>query len=156
MRTRVLSHAEKRAARRSKNGKAEEKAKMYDRRCRITQSGWSRQEAESVRMRFSDKKYALHRKCILARAKRERVVQDGVEKANRRPDRHGTAPLAPYLKFDHFWRNSLFENEQFSTKIGEIGAHSLFENWQFPTKFRENWWNWGALLIWKLTIFDEN
>ena len=39
---------------------------------------------------------------ILARAKRERVVQDGVEKANRRPDRHGTAPLAPYLKFDHF------------------------------------------------------
>ena len=36
---------------------------------------------------------------MLARAKRERVVQDGVEKANRR---HGPAPLAPYLKFDHF------------------------------------------------------
>ena len=32
----------------------------------------------------------------MARAKRERVVQDGVEKANRR---HGPAPLAPYLKF---------------------------------------------------------
>ena len=42
---------------------------------------------------------------LLARAKRERVVQDGVEKANRRPTdpaRHDTTPLAPYLKFDHF------------------------------------------------------
>ena len=55
-----------------------------------------------------------------------------------RHGRHDTAPLAPYLKFDHFSRNSLFENEQFSTKICEIGAQSLFENWQFPKKFREN------------------
>ena len=40
---------------------------------------------------------------VLARAKRERVVQDGVEKANRRPtDPTDTAPLAPYLKFDNF------------------------------------------------------
>jgi len=40
---------------------------------------------------------------IVARAKRERVVQDGVEKANRRPtDPTDTAPLAPYLKFDNF------------------------------------------------------
>ena len=65
------------------------------------------------------------------------------------PTRHGPAPLAPYVKFDHFWRNSLFENEQISTKlvklgrtpylktdnfrrnfvkIGEIEAHSFFEN----------------------------
>ena len=42
---------------------------------------------------------------VMARAKRERVVQDGVEKANRR---HGTtrptdtAPLTPYLKNDNF------------------------------------------------------
>ena len=64
----------------------------------------------------------------MARAKRERVVQDGGEKANRRHGTTDTAPLAPYLKFDNFWRNSFFENEQFSTKIGEIGAHSLFEN----------------------------
>ena len=39
--------------------------------------------------------------------------------------------------------------------ICEIEAHSLFKNWQFPTKFRENRWNWGALLLWKLTISDE-
>ena len=41
---------------------------------------------------------------FLARAKRERVVQDEVEKANRRPTdptRHGPAPLTP-LKFDNF------------------------------------------------------
>ena len=52
--------------------------------------------------------------------------------------------------------HSLFENEPFSTKIGEIEAHSLFENWQVSTKIGENRWNWGALLIWKLAIFDEN
>ena len=39
---------------------------------------------------------------FMARAKRERVVQDGVEKANRRHGTTDTAPLAPYLKFDNF------------------------------------------------------
>ena len=43
---------------------------------------------------------------VVARAKRERVVQDEVEKPNRRPTdrptRPGTAPLTPCLKFDHF------------------------------------------------------
>ena len=55
---------------------------------------------------------------MVARAKRKRVVQDEVEKANRRPtDRHGrhdTTPLTPSLKFDKL--------------IREIAAHSLFEN----------------------------
>ena len=46
--------------------------------------------------------FRLEISIFLARAKRERVVQDGVEKANRRPTRHGPAPLAPSLKFDHF------------------------------------------------------
>ena len=64
---------------------------------------------------------------ILARAKRERVVQDEVEKANRRPTdptRHGTP-------------HSLFKNLQFFTKICEIAAHSLFENKQFSTNICE-------------------
>ena len=47
---------------------------------------------------------------FLARAKRERVVQDEVEKANRRPTdptrqdpiRPGTAPLTPSLKINNF------------------------------------------------------
>ena len=39
---------------------------------------------------------------FLARAKHERVVQDEVEKANRRPTRHGPTPLTPYLKIDNF------------------------------------------------------
>ena len=66
---------------------------------------------------------------VLARAKRERVVQDGVEKANRRPTDPTDTPRSLFeIKPFDFWRNSLFENEQFSTKIGEIGAHSLFEN----------------------------
>ncbi len=39
----------------------------------------------------------------MARAKRERVVQDEVEKANRRPtDTTRPAPLTPYLKIDNF------------------------------------------------------
>ena len=40
-------------------------------------------------------------------------------------------------------------------KFCEIEAHSLFEDWPFPTKITENWWNWGALLIWKRAIFDD-
>ena len=118
---------------------------------------------------------------IMARAKRERVVQDGVEKANRR---HGPArPGTPHSLFENWqfltknreiaahslfgnWQfstniceigaHSLFENWPFSTKICEFGAHSLFENWQFSTKIGENRWNWGALLIWKRAISDEN
>ena len=42
---------------------------------------------------------------LLARAKRERVVQDGVEKANRRPTdttRHDTASLTPFSKINNF------------------------------------------------------
>ena len=57
------------------------------------------------RMVCANKYQPATRRNVLARAKRERVVQDGVEKANRRPTRHDptdTAPLAPYLKFDHF------------------------------------------------------
>ena len=38
----------------------------------------------------------------------------------------------------------------------EIEAHFFFENWQFSTNNCENWWNWVALLICKLTIFDEH
>ena len=135
---------------------------------------------------------ALHTQCLapsgerkskllffVARAKWERVVQDGVEKANRRhgtarPTRHPSLLIwnltisdeipylkmsnfrrklvklgrTPYLKTDHFRRNFV--------KIGEIEAHSLFENWQFSTKISENLWNWGALLIWKLAVFEEN
>ena len=41
-------------------------------------------------------------------------------------------------------------------KICEIEAHSFFENWLFSTKIGENRWTWGALLIWKLAIFDEH
>ena len=41
-------------------------------------------------------------------------------------------------------------------KIYEIEAHSLFENWPFSTIISENLWNSGALLIWKLAVFDEN
>ena len=49
----------------------------------------------------------------MARAKRERVVQDEVEKANRRPtdptrpdtaDTADPTPLTPYLKINHFRR----------------------------------------------------
>ena len=54
----------------------------------------------------------------------------------------------PYLKTGRFRRKFV--------KICEIEAHSLFENWQVSTKIGENRWNWGALLIWKLAIFDEN
>ena len=64
----------------------------------------------------------------MARAKRERVVQDEVEKANRRPTdpaRHGTP-------------HSFFEIWQISTKIREIAAHSLFENEPFSTKISDN------------------
>ena len=50
----------------------------------------------------------------------------------------------PYSKIDHFRRKLV--------KIGEIEAHSFFEHWQFSTKISENWWNWGAFLIWKLTF----
>ena len=82
--------------------------------------------------------------CIRDSAKRERVVQDGVEKANRRPTDRPDTP------------HSLFENWQFLTKIREIAAHSFFEKLPFSTKICENRWNWGALLIWKLTRFDEN
>ena len=43
---------------------------------------------------------------FMARAKRERVVQDGVEKVNRRPTDTtrptDTAPLTPYLKINNF------------------------------------------------------
>ena len=76
----------------------------------------------------------------------------------------------PFLKTGKFRRklveigeieaHSLFKNWQFSTKIcvkiNETEARSLFENWQVSTKIGENLWNWGALLIWKLAIFDEN
>ena len=41
-------------------------------------------------------------------------------------------------------------------KINEIEAHSFFENLQVSTKIGEKRWNWGALLIWKRAIFDEN
>ena len=60
---------------------------------------------------------------ILARAKRERVVQDGVEKANRRPtDPTDTASLTPYLKFDIFYdvlfsKLTIFSLERLSEKI---------------------------------------
>ena len=73
---------------------------------------------------------------ILARAKRERVVQDEVEKANRRPTdptRHGTPHSFfdnwPFLtKINEIAAHFFFENEPFSTKIGEIEAHFFFEN----------------------------
>ena len=81
----------------------------------------------------------------MARAKRERVVQDEVEKANRRPtDPTDSATLTPSLKINHFLQrkceiatHSLFENVQFSTKNDETEARSLFENEQFPTKICE-------------------
>ena len=97
---------------------------------------------------------------VLARAKRERVVQDGVEKANRRPtDRPTRHPSLliwnltisdeiPYLKMNKFRRKlvklgriSFLKTDHFRrdfVKIGEIEAHSLFENWPFSTRFREN------------------
>ena len=57
-------------------------------------------DRSSVRIR------SKFRNFILARAKRERVVQDEVEKANRRPtDRHeptDTASLTASLKIDNF------------------------------------------------------
>ena len=54
----------------------------------------------------------------------------------------------PFFKTSHFRRKFV--------KICEIEAHSLFENWQFSTNICEHLWNWGSLLVWKLTIFDEN
>ena len=54
----------------------------------------------------------------------------------------------PYLKINNFRRKLV--------KICEIEAYSLFENWPFSRNIGENRWNWGALLIWKLAIFDEN
>ena len=83
----------------------------------------------------------------MARAKRERVVQDGVEKANRRPtrptDRHGTPHslfgIRQFLaKICEIAAHSLFENLPFLTKNGEIEAHSLFQNWPVSTKIGEN------------------
>ena len=116
---------------------------------------------------------------VLARAKRERVVQDEVQKANRRPTdptdtaRHPSLFLwkltifdeTPFLKMDHFRRKFVKSGRTPHLKTGhfrrklvnvcEIEAHSSCENLPFSTEIGENWWNWGALLFWKLTIFDE-
>ena len=115
----------------------------------------------------------------MARAKRDRVVQDEVENANRRPDRpdptrHPSLLFwnltifdeTPYLKMDHFRRKFVKSGRTPHLKTGhfrrklvkvcEIEAHSSCENLPFSTKIGENWWNWGAIFFWKLAIFDEN
>ena len=53
-------------------------------------------------------------------------IEGASKKENKlvRPDASGTP-------------NSSFENDLFSTKIGELEAHSLFENGQFLTKIGE-------------------
>ena len=87
---------------------------------------------------------------VLARAKRERVVQDGVEKANRRPTDDATRPPSLLL-----WNLTSFDEIPFCRKwtISDENWWNwgalLIKNWQFSTKIAkisENWWNWSALL----------
>ena len=78
----------------------------------------------------------------LARAKRARVVQDEVEKANWRPtDPTGrptdTAPLTP-------WKLTIFDENWWFCGTLLIWKWAIFE---------EKLWNWGALLFYKLIIF---
>ena len=94
---------------------------------------------------------------VFARAKRGRVVEHEVEKANRRhdttrpdPTRHGhpksksgtwrvsaQKSVSKSTIRNFGWSHFLFQNWRFSTKIRDLAAHFFFENWRFSTKIRD-------------------
>ena len=71
---------------------------------------------------------------MIARAKRGRVVEDEVEKVNRR---HGPADIATQkhrCELDARVLKSLLQNRSFLTKKRDFEAHLLFESRPFLTK----------------------